>query len=102
MTPPFVNIFVAFAPMIGAAIEAAEPETFVKYGLLGTVIYFLMIKADKRLNGIEHKIGGLNRTLLIELLSRPGTTPQGKKAAREELKKLDPSYVEDGAGGYGE
>ncbi len=98
MTPPLVNAFVAFSPLIGVALEAAEPETIARYGLAGAVIYFLMVKADKRLSGIEHKIVGVNRALLIELLSRPGTTPQGRRAAREELKKIDPGFVEDGDG----
>lgn len=68
-----------------AQLEDLKP--WFQYGLAGVVIFFLMQKVDTRLGRIEHKLTGLNRTLLIELLSRESLSFQAKKMAEAELEK---------------
>ncbi len=77
---------------IAAQIETYEP--FMRYGLLGVIIGWVLLKVDKRLDSIEkaiqgnsHKITGLNRVLLLEMLSRDNLSIQTKVLAREELAK---------------
>jgi hypothetical protein len=47
-----------------------------------------MWKVDTRLGRIEHRLVGVNRTLLIVLLSRETLSPQAKQMAHEELSKV--------------
>ena len=59
------------------------------YGPMGIFAAYFMLKIDPRLASIEHKMVGLNRTMLIELLSRESISVAAKAAAREELEKLN-------------
>lgn len=86
----------AFIPAVAQlAAKSDNLEPFAQYGLLGLILAWFMMKADKRLGGIEAKMVGLNRTMLIEVLSRPTTTERGKKMCREELRKIDPALVDE-------
>jgi hypothetical protein len=85
----------AFVPVLSQLGEGADVEALAKYGLLGVVLAWFMIKADKRLGGIEHKMVGLNRTMLIEILSRPTTSERSKQLCRDELRKIDPSLADE-------
>jgi len=84
------SILASFIPVVIATLEGADPESIAKYGVLGAVLAWFMFRADKRLGGIEHKMVGLNRTMLIEIMSRPGTSPAAQKLCREELRKVAP------------
>lgn len=85
----------AFVPLAVSMAEIADPALVEKYGILGLVLAWFMLRADKRLAGIEHKIGGLNRTMLIEILSRPSTGEKARQACREELRKVDPRLADE-------
>lgn len=75
--------------------QVQEYEPFMRYGLLGIMIAWVLVKLDRRLESLEnsmkantHKVTGLSRTLLIELLSRENVSIQAKAAAREELARV--------------
>lgn len=89
------RIIASFIPVVSAMVEGADPESIARYGILGAVLAWFMFRADKRLGGIEHKMTGLNRTLLIEILSRPGTSGIAKRAVREELRRVAPDLALD-------
>ena len=72
---------------IAAQIESYKP--WFEYGLAGCIIFYLMHFIDKRLGRIEHRLSGLQRTMLIELLSRDSISIQAKAMAREELSKIN-------------
>lgn len=60
-------------------------------GPLGVFSLFsgwLMWRVDSRLGSIEHKLVGLNRTLLVDLISRESVGIQAKALARQELENL--------------
>lgn len=53
------------------------------------VAFILLTRFDTRLSNIEHRLVGLQRVLLIELLSRESLSIMSKTMAREELDKLN-------------
>lgn len=82
---------IAFLPAVSTFLEGADLETLSRYGLLGLVLAWFMVKADGRLAKIEHRLGGLSRTQLIEIMSRSTTTPHVRRIALQELRRSDPS-----------
>ncbi len=96
--PSGVVYVLAFVPALAELVGPVEPETFARYGLLGAVLAWFMVRADKRLGGIEHKMAGLNRTMLIEILSRPSTTERAKQACRDELRRVAPDLLAEFSG----
>ena len=87
-----------FIPFTVELIAQADTETLAKYGLLGVVLAWFMWRADKRLGNIEHKITGLNRTLLIEMLGRIHLTENARKLALRELQRTDPDAANEISG----
>lgn len=71
------------------AAEISPYEPFLRYGLLGLVVGWILLRLETRLDGISHKIIGLNRTLLIDLIARESVSVAGKAMARQELEKLN-------------
>jgi len=70
--------------------QLVEPyELFFRYGLLGVIVGWILFRLEGRMASIEHKLIGLNRTLLIELLSRETISFMAKKMAEAELEKLN-------------
>jgi hypothetical protein len=82
-------------PLFTALVEGLDPDSVARYGLLGAVLGWFMLRADKRLAGIEHKMGGLQRTMLLEILSRPTTSVRARQLCQEELRKVAPELAED-------
>lgn len=88
----------AAIPTILAIIAQAEVQTVAQYGVLGGVLAWFMIRAEKLLTRIEHKIVGMNKTMLIWLLEAPTTSVLAKRMCKEELRKLDPEMANEMAG----
>lgn len=74
------------------------PEALARYGLLGIVLGWFMLRTDKRLAGIEHKLTGLHRTMLIELLTRPNLPIAARSEVRRELRKSAPDVLAEFGG----
>ena len=85
---------IAFLPAATAVLEGADASKLGEYGLFGIILGWFMFRHDKRLAAIEHRMTGLNRTMLVEILSRPSTNPHTRRVALEELRKVDPSLAE--------
>ena len=88
-----LQYLLAAVPFVSGLIAQVEAESLARYGILGCVLAWFMFRADKRLGGIEHKMAGLNRTMLIEILSRPTTSEKAKQMCRDELKKVAPDLA---------
>lgn len=97
-----LSTVIGFVPFAAALLDKVEPDSLARYGLLGVVLWWFMLKADKRLAGIEHKMEGLNRTMLIEILSRSGTSLAARQMAVKELRKIDPALADENAHFAGE
>ncbi len=86
-------------PDLAAQIQDFEP--FVTWGLAGIIILWFLWRVDGRLMALEkainhnsHKLTGITRAMLIELLSREESSVAAKAAAREELAKFPPTSEE--------
>jgi len=82
-------------PEILAQLEDYKP--LLNYGLAGVFMAWLMWRVDGRLMSIEkainhnsHKMTGITRAMLIELVGRETTSVAAKAAAREELARFSP------------
>lgn len=72
--------------------QIVEANPFAAYGLAGLVIAWFMWFVDKLRNeirGLAHRIDGLTRALLMDLVSRDSTGPHAKAMASEELRRID-------------
>lgn len=82
-------------PTIAAVLAQAEVQSIAQYGVLGAVLAWFMARSEKMLASIEHRIVGMNKTMLIWLLESQNTSPRAKQACRAELRKLDPSAADE-------
>ena len=89
------TIVVTSSPALAQLVTSADGETVAKYGLLGAVLAWFMIRAEKRLGAIEHGLSGVRRTILIDVLSRPGISAQTRRMGMAELKKAAPDLLEE-------
>ena len=89
---------VASVPFLTAILAQAEVQAVAQYGVLGAVLAWFMLRSEKLLTRIEHKIVGMNKTMLIWLLEAPATSQTAKRMCREELRKLDPHLADEISG----
>ena len=94
MIPTPVISLIALLPAASAFMEGLDPDTVARYGLLGLVLGWFMLKADKRLSGIESKMEGIQRTMLLDILSRPATSDRAKLECERELRRIAPELVD--------
>lgn len=78
-------------PYIIAQLDDLKP--WFQYGLAGVIIAYLMVRVDGRLAKIDHRLVGLQRTMLLELLSRENLSHKARNMASSELKKT--GHTED-------
>lgn len=83
------------APFLASIAEGVDLDRLTVNSLLGLVLSWFMLRAEKHLSGIKHQMAGLNRTMLIEILSRPGTSPRARLEARRELHKEAPDLARE-------
>lgn len=72
--------------------QVAVDNPLATFGLAGLVIGWMMIFIDKlrsELRTLSHRIDGMTRALLIDLISRDSIGPLAKQMAREELAKIE-------------
>ena len=89
------TILIAFVPLFSELSGPFDTETVAKYGLLGCVLAWFMVRADKRLGGIEHGMNGLRRTMLIEIFSRPNTSERARLECKKEMRKVAPDLADE-------
>lgn len=87
--------FVTAAPILASVAEGVDFDRLTVNGLLGLVLSWFMLRAEKHLAAIKHQMAGLNRTMLIEVISRPGTSDRARLEARRELRKEAPDLARE-------
>lgn len=88
-------VFVGLAPLLASVAEGVDFDRLTVNSLLGLVLSWFMLRAEKHLSGIKHQMAGLNRTMLIEVLSRPGISDRARREARRELNKEAPELARE-------
>ncbi len=81
--------------MISAIIsqlsEAGAPA-LLTYGPLGIILAWFMLRAEKgfaKIGDLAHRIDGLTKALLVDMVDRDSAGPHVKQYARETIAKID-------------
>lgn len=78
--------------MIQILAQVAETNPLATFGLAGVVIGWMMWFFDKlrsEIKTLTHRIDGLTRALLIDLVSRDNIGPHARQMAQTELTKIE-------------
>lgn len=74
-------------------VAAVDPASLLlTYGPMGIILGWFMIRGEKlviEIRGLSHRIDGLTRALLMDLVSRDSVGIQTKAQARAEIAKID-------------
>ncbi len=71
---------------------ATDNPVLIAYGPLGVICGWFMVRFEKifgELRGLNHKIEGLTRAMLVDLLERESVGRKAKDYAREAIAKID-------------
>jgi len=71
---------------------ASENSGLLTYGPMGIMCAWLMLRAEKifgDIRSLSHRIDGLTRALLMDLVSRDTIGPATKEQARQEIAKIE-------------
>lgn len=75
------------------AQAAAEPVSILlAYGPMGVILLWFMARGEKlvvEIRSLSHRIDGLSKALLMDLMSRDSVGIQTKAQARAEIAKID-------------
>lgn len=76
-----------------AQVASVDPGSLLlTYGPMGAILAWFMLRGEKlvgEIRGLSHRIDGLTRALLMDLVNRDSTGPQTKAAARAEIAKIE-------------
>lgn len=102
MQAQVLNALLPLVPFAAEVLTNAGAESLAKYGLLGAVLAWFMVRNEKsqdrvvvHLEKLEHKMSGLSRTMLIEILSREGLSERAKRACHTELQRVAPDLADE-------
>lgn len=76
-----------------AQVAATDPAgLLLAYGPMGVILAWFMLRGEKlvvEIRGLSHRIDGLTRALLMDLVSRDSVGIQTKVQARAEIAKIE-------------
>jgi hypothetical protein len=75
-----------------AQIASDNTSVLLTYGPLGVICAWFMLRAEKvftELRSLSHRIDGLTRALLADMVERDSVGIQTKKYARAEIAKIE-------------
>lgn len=78
--------------MIAQIAQVAADNPLTSFGLAGIVIAWLFWFFDKlrgEIKMLAHRIDGMTRALLIDIISRDGIGVHAKVMAQQELEKIE-------------
>ncbi len=73
------------------AQTAAEMNPLAQFGLLGVVLGYFMYQGTKlasEIRGLAHRIDGMTKALLMDLISRDSVGPHAKAEAQQAIAKI--------------
>lgn len=94
MSPAFVGVPIFLASLILAqgSPELTLGNGLLVYGPMGLVLAWFMLRGEavvKEIRGLGHRIDGLTKALLVDVLSREHAGSKTREAAREMLDKIE-------------
>ncbi len=82
--------FIAFFTVILAQSATVDPITgIVIYGPMGLMLAWFMLRSEKAMNTLSHRIDGMTRALLVDTLSRDNVGSTSRKLAEEMLTNIE-------------
>lgn len=75
-----------------AQITSEGMGALVNYGPMGILLLWFMYRDGKivpEIRSLSHRIDGLTRALLMDLVSRDTTGPATRAAAQQEIAKIE-------------
>lgn len=73
------------------AQTASELNPLAQFGLLGIVLGYFMFQGTRlagEIRGLAHRIDGMTKALLMDLISRDGVGPHAKAEAQKAIAKI--------------
>lgn len=59
------------------------------YGPMGIMLAWFMVRHDRAMNTLSHRIDGMTRALLVDTLSRDNVGDVARRYAEKELAKIE-------------
>lgn len=92
----FVYSCVCLGVFLATVDIAGLQASLLTYGPLGVITVWLMLreeKRDKTIRDLSHRINGLSKALLVDILARPidSTTRQLAKEMLEKVEAKEPT-----------
>lgn len=78
--------------LIAQAVAVDPGSILLTYGPMGIVLGWFMLRGEKlvvEIRSLSHRIDGLSKALLMDLMSRDSVGIQTKAQARAEIAKID-------------
>lgn len=80
--------------LISSIAQAQVPElnmttALVIYGPMGGMIAWFMLRAERSLRTLSHRIDGMTRALLVDVISRDTAGVHAKNSARQMLAEIE-------------
>ncbi len=70
---------------------ASEMNPLAQFGLLGVVLGYFMYQGYRlpaEIRSLAHRIDGMTKALLMDLISRDGVGPHAREEARKAIAKI--------------
>ena len=71
---------------------ASENSMLIQYGGLGCVLVWFMVRGERvfsKLSDLSHRIDGLTKALLVDMIEKDHTSISVKKYAKETIARID-------------
>lgn len=80
-----------FGTIVAQFVDDAKPLLFA-YGPLGLIVAWFMLRAERgfdRVGDLAHRIDGLTRALLMDMIERAHTSETTKRYAEQMIAKIE-------------
>jgi transposase InsO family protein len=75
-----------------AQLAVENQSVLLAYGPMGVILAWFMFRGEKlvgEIRSLAHRIDGLTRALLMDMVTRDSVGPATKDAARAEIAKIE-------------
>ncbi len=75
---------------VSTLVPEANPVSLVIiYGPMGIMLAWFMLRSEKAMNTLSHRIDGMTRAMLVDTLSRENVGSSSRKLAEEMLSNIE-------------